>query len=301
MHRRTRLQTITAGFILSGLLLSHQAQAREWLLAQAQPQKQPQSQKQPPSQPNPAQPKPQQSPPPGLGVPAVVQPNQAKPSPRERRQNPFYRYSTPRNQGGRTTNRINGRDRQFPLDPVPMPDERRMPIETEPKKTIPRVPNSFAPPSTGILARVVVTPLCSIASSNQDCVTRPYQGELKVTTISRDRQFRVSTNTQGQLQLRLDPGVYVIQPTSPDFPAATSQTVTVISGMMRSMNLEFQSQTKPQPLPKTPPRPLPGQTLEEVSGQTPGQPLPQQPLRPPGSTWQPSVVPQPLYPPIGSF
>jgi hypothetical protein len=29
--------------------------------------------------------------------------------------------------------------------------------------------------------------------------------------------------------------------------------------------------------------------------------LPQQPLRPPGSTWQPSVVPQPLYPPIGSF
>lgn len=282
MNRKTRLPAIAASVTLSGFILSHEVQAREWLLAQAPPQNQPQpnsAQSQPSSgQSSTGQPSSGQ---PSSGQPALSQPVLSPPtsgSPTLRRQDPFNRYSTQRN---------SVRTRRIPIDPVPMPDERRMPIDLEPPKTLPRIPDSFASPSTGIMAQVMVIPICSIASSTGNCVARPYQGELKVMPISGDRQFRVSTDQRGQLQLRLSPGVYVIRPNSTDFPAVTSRTVTVINGMMRSMRIDFQGYPKPQPLPA----PLPGQT-------NPGTPTAQPPLQPP-SGWQPSVISQPLYPPIG--
>lgn len=301
MNRRTRLSAIAASVTLSGLILSHEVEAREWLLAQAKPQSQPQpssaqsqssgqsssgqsspgqsSGQSPSGQPSSGQSSSGQS---SSGQPVLRQPVLSPPasgSSTLRRQDPFNRYSTQRN---------SVRSRRFPIEPVPMPDERRMPIDLAPKKTLPRIPDSFASPSTGIMAQVIVSPICSIASSTtSNCVARPYQGELKVMPISGDRQFRVSTDQRGQLQLRLSPGVYVIRPTSSDFPAVTSQTVTVINGMMRSMRIEFQGYPKPQPLPA----PLPGQT-------NPGTPTAQPPLQPP-SGWQPSVISQPLYPPIG--
>jgi hypothetical protein len=128
-------------------------------------------------------------------------------------------------------------------------------------------------------------------------VIRPYQGQVKIMPTSRDRTFRLSTDEQGQFQARLGPGVYIVQPDSTDFPVGTSQTITVVEGMMRTIRMDFQGYVRPQPgvTGQSTQARQPGQFGQPGQpGQfgQPGQPFPQ-------ATTRPSTPPAPQLQPNG--
>lgn len=272
--RRTSL--VAAGAITSGMLLTYDVRATEWLVAQAP---QPSQLEQPSDLERPS---------------GLEQPSGLTTPPRNTR--PRIRRSTDRNRTQRESrtqrnrsNRFNRRstdERRIPVDPVPFPEQLPRRRATQPQRTIPRIPNSFPSPLTGISGQIVIAPICSVTATASECVPRPYQGTIKVMPISRDRAFTLSTDPQGLFQARLDPGVYIIQPESNEFPAGTSQTVTVVEGMMRSTRIDFQGY-----------RSLPPQTPGQIT-RTAGQPFPQgvgQNPQPPGGQalrpTQPQVLP----------
>ncbi len=131
--------------------------------------------------------------------------------------------------------------RRIPIEPVPMPGDVRPPIPALPAiPDIRRLPASDAATLSGITGTVILTPICSITAPSLTCQPRPYNGTLKVYNAARDRVVRVATGEQGTFRVRLTPGMYVIEPDDPNFPIGTGQTVSVVSSVMRQMELNFQ-------------------------------------------------------------
>lgn len=137
--------------------------------------------------------------------------------------------------------RPTGRTRRIPIDPVPMPGDARAPLPELPRPLdIRTLPGSPVTPISGISGKVMFTPICPVTAPSASCRVRPYTGALKITTVARDRVTRLATDPEGLFQIRLTPGMYVIEPDSPDFPIGTSQTITVLNNVMRQMEFNFQ-------------------------------------------------------------
>ncbi|MCU0547870.1 MAG: hypothetical protein MUC48_00850 [Leptolyngbya sp. Prado105] len=131
--------------------------------------------------------------------------------------------------------------RRIPIDPVPMPGDFRTPLPDLPRSPDIRTITGTQPtPISGISARVTLTPICPVTASSASCRIRPYTGPLKITSASRSRVIRLNSDINGFFQVRLEPGMYVIEPDSPNFPIGTSQTVTIINNVIRQMELNFQ-------------------------------------------------------------
>jgi hypothetical protein len=133
------------------------------------------------------------------------------------------------------------RTRRIPIDPVPMPGDARAPLPELSKPLDIRTITGTAPtPISGISGKVMFTPICPVTAPSASCRIRPYAGPLKITPVARDRVTRLTTDPEGLFQISLAPGMYVIEPDSPDFPIGTGQTVTVIPNVRRQMEFNFQ-------------------------------------------------------------
>ena len=138
------------------------------------------------------------------------------------------------------------RPRRIPIEPVPLPGDTQQPLP-ELKKTldIRNLPASDAGVISGISGKVAITPICSVTAPSSTCLVRPYTGGLKISTAARDRVIRLSADDQGAFRLRLTPGIYVIEPDSPNFPIGSGQTFAVVSSVMRQMDFNFQGTIAP--------------------------------------------------------
>jgi hypothetical protein len=159
--------------------------------------------------------------------------------------------------------------RRVPIEPVPMPGDRPRPLPALPAAPdIRNIPGTPTTPISGISGRVNLTPICSVTAPSSSCTVRPYVGTLKISNISRSQIIRAATDPTGTFQVRLEPGMYVVEPDSTNFPLGTSQTITVVANVMRQAEFNFQGTIAPAPVGVTLP-PLPGADLRP--GVTPGQ------------------------------
>jgi hypothetical protein len=153
------------------------------------------------------------------------------------------------------------RPRRVPIEPVPMPGDVRAPLPALPAPLdIRTIPGTQTTPISGISGKVMLTPVCPVTAPSASCQIRPYTGALRITSVARDRVIRLATDEFGQFQLRLIPGMYVVEPDSPIFPIGTRQTITVINNVIRQTEFNFQGNPvapAPAPVGVTLP-PLPG-------------------------------------------
>jgi hypothetical protein len=112
------------------------------------------------------------------------------------------------------------------------------PLQPEPKI------RRYKPPTLGadgeVQGQVTISSVCSVVSAAKDCVSRPYVGTLKVMSLDRSQTLRVETDQQGEFELRLNPGLYIVEPETGSFPALTQQTVRIVSGANRTEDLVFE-------------------------------------------------------------
>ncbi|MBE9010744.1 hypothetical protein IQ250_11040, partial [Pseudanabaenaceae cyanobacterium LEGE 13415] len=143
--------------------------------------------------------------------------------------------------------------RRIPIEPVPMPGDRPQPLPPLPEPASVRALPAAPPGVSGITGTITLTPICSITAPAATCTPRPYVGPIKISTAARDRVIRLVTGETGTFQLRLAPGLYVVEPDGTNFPIGTRQTFSVISSVTRQMEFNFQGTvTPPAPGAATP-------------------------------------------------
>ncbi|MBW4418296.1 MAG: hypothetical protein KME13_03595 [Myxacorys californica WJT36-NPBG1] len=125
--------------------------------------------------------------------------------------------------------------RQKDQDPFQLPPRRRQP---QPK--IRRYEPTPTGAVGGIRGQVTVKPICSVVSVT-DCVARPYVGTLNVVSLDRTQRVRIRTDNQGEFQLQLLEGIYIIEPETGSFPALSQRTVRIVSGAIREEEFAFDS------------------------------------------------------------
>lgn len=149
--------------------------------------------------------------------------------------------------------------RRIPIDPVPMPGDRPQALPPLPATPDLRTMPGAAAGISGIAGRITLTPICSVTAPAAACAPRPYVGPIKISTAARDRVIRLFVGEGGTFQLRLAPGLYVVEPDGTNFPIGTRQTFSVISSVTRQMEFNFQGTvTTPAPGAVTPAAAVPG-------------------------------------------
>lgn len=116
----------------------------------------------------------------------------------------------------------------------------------------PRTPLRRPPSRGGIDAKITLSPICSVVAPVNSCVSRPYVGALRIERLTnrvagRNRVIRTQTDTQGRVQIRLEPGLYTIEPETGSFSAFTRETVRVLPQRLRSLEIVFQGTVPDQP------------------------------------------------------
>lgn len=95
----------------------------------------------------------------------------------------------------------------------------------------------------GIRGQVMVKPICSVVSVT-DCVARPYVGTLNVVSLDRTQRVRIRTGNQGEFELQLLAGIYIIEPETGSFPALSQRTVRIVSGAIREEEFAFEGNVR---------------------------------------------------------
>jgi hypothetical protein len=108
------------------------------------------------------------------------------------------------------------------------------------------------PSRGGINAKIILSPICSVVAAAGDCAARPYVGAIRIERLTnrvsgRNRVIRTQTDNQGRMQIRLEPGVYTVQPLSGSFPVTLKETVRVFPQRMKTLDIVFRG-TVPTPV-----------------------------------------------------
>lgn len=223
---------IVATLAIAALAVPHTTAAQEWLAAQ---QKRP-SAIAPTEQPN-AFSAPSQL---GTTPPGVLPRTPATGS----SSNSSATSSTQRNRSRSTEQpRSTEKQRRVPIPDVPMPGEYRPNLDSGPEKTrrLSDIPGSTQL-INGISGQVTLIPICSYSTPATACQPRPYQGPIKLTSTSDGRVSRLTPSADGTFQVKLSPGLYRIESDDPTSPLGSGQTVAVVQGVMRQVELQVQAQ-----------------------------------------------------------
>jgi hypothetical protein len=98
---------------------------------------------------------------------------------------------------------------------------------------------------SGIEGTVMIGPSCPVQRINDpSCDDRPYQGIIHVNTSNGVWVKQFQADQQGKFKIELEPGKYTIDPQTPMdniLPRASSQDVTVVSGVFTTVNIQYDS------------------------------------------------------------
>jgi len=89
------------------------------------------------------------------------------------------------------------------------------------------------PTDSGITGKVLVGPMCPAMLEGQECPDQPYQATITVNSLEGIKIVRFQTDEQGNFNIPLAPGEYILHPEKPEgvpFPYADEQRFAVIPG-----------------------------------------------------------------------
>jgi hypothetical protein len=89
------------------------------------------------------------------------------------------------------------------------------------------------PTDNGIAGKVLIGPMCPVMVEGQDCPDQPYQATITVNNLAGRKIVQFQTDEQGNFNVPLAPGEYILHPESPQgapLPFAKEQRFTVTPG-----------------------------------------------------------------------
>jgi hypothetical protein len=100
------------------------------------------------------------------------------------------------------------------------------------------------PTNSGITGKVLVGPMCPVVIEGQECPDQPYQAAITVKDPEGREIVRFQTDEQGNFNVPLAPGEYILHPETPDdapLPIAEEQRFTVLSGEYTRLTVQYDS------------------------------------------------------------
>ena len=85
-----------------------------------------------------------------------------------------------------------------------------------------------------------VGPTCPVEVEEMNCSNRPYQAAITVLNPNGQVVTQFQTDTNGHLQIALEPGTYTLRPESTGpYPFAKEQTATIIRGQFTPVAIVY--------------------------------------------------------------
>jgi len=100
------------------------------------------------------------------------------------------------------------------------------------------------PTDSGIAGKALVGPMCPAIIEGQECPDQPYQATLTVTSPEGRKIVQFQTDEQGNFNIPLAPGEYILHPeTPPDkpLPFADDQRFIVNPGEFTRLIVQYDS------------------------------------------------------------
>ena len=98
---------------------------------------------------------------------------------------------------------------------------------------------------SGIEGKVTIGPTCPVQRlDDPNCDDLAYPAVIHVNTTNGIWVTRFEADAQGMFKVELEPGQYTIDPQTPKegfLPRASSQDVTVVSGVFTTVNIQYDS------------------------------------------------------------
>jgi hypothetical protein len=89
------------------------------------------------------------------------------------------------------------------------------------------------PTDSGITGKALVGPMCPVMREGEECPDQPYQATITVNSIEGRKIVQFQTDEQGNFNVPLAPGEYVLHPETSEgvpFPFADEQRFVVLPG-----------------------------------------------------------------------
>jgi hypothetical protein len=89
------------------------------------------------------------------------------------------------------------------------------------------------PTDSGITGKALVGPMCPVMREGEECPDQPYQATITVNSIEGRKIVQFQTDEQGNFNVPLAPGEYILYPETPEgvpFPFADEQRFVVLPG-----------------------------------------------------------------------
>ena len=89
------------------------------------------------------------------------------------------------------------------------------------------------PTTSGITGKALVGPMCPVMREGEECPDQPYQATITVNSIEGRRIVQFQTDEQGNFNVPLAPGEYILHPETPQgmpFPFADEQRFVILPG-----------------------------------------------------------------------
>lgn len=98
------------------------------------------------------------------------------------------------------------------------------------------------PRGSGIEGQVLLGPVCPAEPQGPECSNQPYQATLIVNSLNGTQITRFQTDEQGNFQIPLVPGQYILHPESPHIPPfAMDQPFVVETGRYTRLTVYYDS------------------------------------------------------------
>lgn len=89
------------------------------------------------------------------------------------------------------------------------------------------------PTDSGITGKALVGPMCPVMREGEGCPDQPYQATITVSSLEDRRIVQFQTDEQGNFNVPLAPGEYILHPETPEgvpFPFADDQSFVILPG-----------------------------------------------------------------------
>ena len=90
------------------------------------------------------------------------------------------------------------------------------------------------PTDSGIAGKALVGPMCPVMIEGQECPDQPYQATITVNSLDGKKIVQFQTNEQGNFNVPLAPGEYILHPETPKGCRILLPVISLLSSCLES-------------------------------------------------------------------